>query len=272
MLELEQISGGYGHGLTIPDLDLTVQSGEWLSLLGANGSGKSTLLKLVSRMLPVRSGVVRLDGKLIHHQSAQKVAQQLAVLPQQQTLPTGLTVHQLVCLGRTPYQLWWQWDLTPTDRHKVTLSLVQTGMLSFRDRPIEQLSGGERQRAFLALALAQDPKVLLLDEPTTYLDLRHQLELLELLKVLHQDQGLTIITILHDLNLAARYSDRLALLYQGQLQALGTPPQVLTAANLAQVFGINASIIDTPVGLQVCALSANAHPQKAPSNLNHARG
>ncbi len=272
MLELDQISGGYGQGLTIPDLDLTLHSGEWLSLLGANGSGKSTLLKLVSRMLPIRSGGVRLDGKLIHHQSTQKVAQQMAVLPQQQTLPAGLTVHQLVCLGRTPYQPWWQWDLTPTDRHKVTLSLIQTGMLSFRDRPIEQLSGGERQRAFLALALAQDPKVLLLDEPTTYLDLRHQLELLDLLKVLHQDHGLTIITVLHDLNLATRYSDRLALLYQGQLQSLGTPQQVLTTANLAQVFGINASIIDTPVGLQICALSANAHPQNTPSDLNHARG
>ncbi len=258
MLQLEQVQGGYGNQMMIQGIDLALNSGEWLSLLGANGSGKSTLLKLISRILPMQSGIICLDGQLIHHQPAKQVAQQLALLPQQQTIPAGLTVYQLVCLGRTPYQSWWQWDLTPADRDKVNLSLVQTGMYDFRDRLVTQLSGGERQRAFLALALTQDPRVLLLDEPTTYLDLRHQLELLELLKILNQNHGLTIVTVLHDLNLAARYSDRLALLYQGRLAALGSPPQVLTQENLAQVFGITASLIDTPVGLQICALSADS--------------
>lgn len=258
LLDLQQISGGYDQTSIIQNVAFTLHEGEWLSLLGANGSGKSTLLKLISRMLPLQAGTILLDGKAIHQQSPQTVAQQMAVLPQHQTLPMGITVQQLVCLGRTPYQSWWQWSLTPTDHHHVKCALAQTGMLPFRHRPLEQLSGGERQRAFLALALAQNPKVLLLDEPTTFLDLHHQLELLELLKSLNQDRGLTILTVLHDVNLAVRYSARLALLKEGRLFDLGPPPQVLTPHNLAQVFGITAALIDSPVGLQICAIAASA--------------
>lgn len=260
LLDLQHISGGYDQTNIIQDVAFTLQEGEWLSLLGANGSGKSTLLKLISRMLPLQSGTILLDGKAIQQQSTQTVAQQMAVLPQHQTLPAGLTVHQLVCLGRTPYQSWWQWSLTPTDHQHIKRALAQTEMLPFRNRPLENLSGGERQRAFLALALAQNPRVLLLDEPTTFLDLHHQLELLELLKSLNQDRGLTILTVLHDVNLAVRYSSRLALLKQGKLFDLGLPQQVLTPHNLAQVFGITAALIDSPVGLQICAISAANTP------------
>jgi iron complex transport system ATP-binding protein len=254
LLEAQQLAGGYEKSRIVHDVYLGLQPGEWLSLVGANGSGKSTLLKLLSRILPTQQGVVLLDGKDIHRQPATAIAQTLALLPQQQMIPSGLNVWQLVSLGRTPYQSWWQWELSAEDRQSVDLALEQTQMQDFCDRPVEELSGGERQRAFLAMALAQDPKVLLLDEPTTYLDLRYQLGLLELLKHLNQ-KGLAIITVLHDVNLAVRYSDRLAMLKQGHLHVIGSPKTVLTPANLADVFGITAAVLDTPVGLQICPLA-----------------
>ncbi|MFH7028568.1 MAG: ABC transporter ATP-binding protein [Heteroscytonema crispum UTEX LB 1556] len=255
-LQLQNLTGGYTAVPIVQNINLSLQTGEWLSLVGANGSGKSTLLKLLSRILSPQQGTVLLDGKAIHTQSANLVAQKLALLPQQQTIPVGLTVRQLVSLGRTPHQPWWQWELNPEDRQKVEAAIQKTQLENFSDRPVEQLSGGERQRAFLALALAQEPQVLLLDEPTTYLDINYQLQLLELLKDLNQQQELTIVTVLHSLNLAARYSSRIALLKQGQLWEVGTPEEVLTPDAIASVFGVEAVIINTPVGLQVCAISA----------------
>ncbi|MCU0566731.1 MAG: ABC transporter ATP-binding protein [Oculatellaceae cyanobacterium Prado106] len=255
LLHTEHLTGGYRDHPVIHNLHLTLQPGEWLSLIGANGSGKSTLLKLLNRLLIPQQGAVWLDGKAIHSLPAQIVAQTLAWLPQQSIAPAGLTVRQLVSLGRTPYQPWWQWELNADDRDQVETAMAQVQVQQFSNRPVEQLSGGERQRAFLALALAQAPKVLLLDEPTTYLDIHYQLELLELLRRLNREQNLTIITVLHDINLAARYSDRLALLRHGCLWAIGTPVDTLTLENLRQVFDIEAAILQTPVGLQVCPLA-----------------
>jgi iron complex transport system ATP-binding protein len=254
-LEAQNLVGGYTTTPIIHGIDLALQQGEWLSLVGANGSGKSTLLKLLSRILQPQKGTVILDGKAIHSQPAQVVAQKLAILPQQQTIPAGLTVRQLVSLGRTPHQPWWQWELDREDRQKVDQAIVETGIEQFSDRLVENLSGGERQRAFLALALAQAPQVLLLDEPTTYLDIHYQLQLLELLKQLNQQQELSIVTVLHEVNLAARYSDRIAMLKQGSLWDIGTPAEVLTPENLAQVFGVEVIILQTPVGLQICPIA-----------------
>jgi len=254
-LEAQNLVGGYTTTPIIHGIDLALQQGEWLSLVGANGSGKSTLLKLLSRILQPQKGTVILDGKAIHSQPAQVVAQKLAILPQQQTIPAGLTVRQLVSLGRTPHQPWWQWELDREDRQKVDQAIVETGIEQFSDRLVENLSGGERQRAFLALALAQAPQVLLLDEPTTYLDIHYQLQLLELLKHLNQQQKLSIVTVLHEVNLAARYSDRIAMLKQGSLWDIGTPAEVLTPENLAQVFGVEVIILQTPVGLQICPIA-----------------
>jgi iron complex transport system ATP-binding protein len=255
-LELQNLTGGYTNLPIVQNINLSLQTGEWLSLVGANGSGKSTLLKLLSRILSPQQGIVLLDGKEIHSQPPNIVAQKLALLPQQQTVPVGLTVRQLVSLGRTPHQPWWQWELTSEDWQKVDTAIAKTQLEKMSNRLIENLSGGERQRAFLALALAQEPKVLLLDEPTTYLDIKYQLQLLELLKNLNQQQQLTIVTVLHELNLAARYSSRIALLKQGHLWAVGTPAAVLTPDTITQVFGVEAVIIHTPVGLQVCAISS----------------
>jgi iron complex transport system ATP-binding protein len=255
VIEAQHLTGGYGEIAIAQDINLTVRTGEWLSLIGANGSGKSTLLRLLSRILLPQQGVVLLDGKAIHTESLATIAQKLAILPQQQTIPEGLTVKQLVSLGRAPHQQWWQWELSQKDIQIVQEAIAQTGIDNYRDRPMEQLSGGERQRAFLALALAQAPKILLLDEPTTYLDICHQLQLLELLKQLNQQQGLTVLTVLHDMNLAARYSDRLVLMHQGKLCAMGTPREVLTPDMLRHTFGVEISILETPVGLQICPMT-----------------
>lgn len=255
-IETRNLSGGYDDRPIIEAVNVTLEAGEWLSLLGANGSGKSTLLRLLSRILKPQGGAVLLDGRDIHTLSPTAIARRLALLPQQQTIPAGLTVYQLVSLGRSPHQPWWQWELDAAGRQKVEAALQWTEIEHYRDRPVTDLSGGERQRAFLALALAQDPKLLLLDEPTTFLDLHYQLQLLELLKRLNRQQQLSIITVLHDINLAARYSDRLALLRQGHLWAIGTPTEMLTPHTLKDVFDIDVAILQTPVGWQICPLAA----------------
>ena len=254
-LEAQNLSGGYGDTRIVEAVNLTLNQGDWLSLVGANGSGKSTLLKLLSRILKPQTGVVLLDAKAIHTQPTQAVARKLAILPQQPPIPPGLTVHQLVSLGRTPHQPWWRFELDSESQRYIQSVLALTEMEPFSHRPVAELSGGERQRAFLALALAQNPRVLLLDEPTTFLDIHYQLQLLELLKRLNRDQKLAIITVLHDINLAIRYSDRLALMRQGQLWAVGEPAEALTPVNLQQVFNIDAVLIDTPVGLQIYPLA-----------------
>jgi iron complex transport system ATP-binding protein len=255
-IETQNLEGGYDAKPVVREINLTLETGEWLSLVGANGSGKSTFLKLLCRILNPTKGVVFLDGKAIAILPPHVVAQKIAILPQQQTIPTGLTVEALVSLGRTPHQPWWQWELNSEDRQKVEVAIAQTQLEKFRDRPLSELSGGERQRAFLALAIAQDPKVLLLDEPTTYLDLNYQLQLLELLKTLNQTQQLTIITVLHDINLAARYSDRLALLKQGSLDSIGKTAEVFKPEAIARVFGVEVVVMKTPVGLQICPIAS----------------
>ncbi len=253
-LRVNNLTGGYSKKPVVCNIDFDIVSGEWLSLVGANGSGKSTLLKLISRILSPMQGNVLLDGKEIHGVSAVEVAQKMALLPQQQTVPAGLSVYQLVALGRNPHQSWWQWDLDAQDRDKVESAISAVGIEEFRNRPVEKLSGGERQRAFLALALAQNPRVLLLDEPTTYLDLRYQLQLLELLKKLNVEQELTIITVLHELNLAARYSNRLAMLLNGEIWVDGETETVMNSENIREVFGLEVVVMDTPVGKQICPL------------------
>lgn len=256
-IETQNLSGGYDNKIIIHEINLTLNRGEWLSIIGANGSGKSTFLKLINKILTPSQGHIFLDGKSMQTLPPNVVARKMAILPQQQTIPMGLTVEQLVGLGRTPYQAWWQWELTKEDRKKVKEAIIKTQLEAFCDRPVTALSGGEKRRAFLALALAQNPQVLLLDEPTTYLDIHYQLQLLELLKKLQIEQQLTIITVLHDINLATRYSDRLALLKQGKLYTVGEPDKVLKFNILREVFDIEVAIINTPVGLQICPLASS---------------
>jgi iron complex transport system ATP-binding protein len=256
-LESRNLSGGYDQRPIVQAVNLAVEPGEWLCLVGANGSGKSTLLRLLSRVLKPQGGSVVLADRDLHSLSPTVVAQKLALLPQQQTLPEGLTVQQLVSLGRSPHQPWWQWDLDAEGQHQVAQALEWTEIELYRDRPVAELSGGERQRTFLALALAQNPQVLLLDEPTTFLDIHYQLQLLELLKRLNRERSLSIITVLHDINLAARYCDRMAMLHQGFLWAIGPPAEVLISENLRQVFQVEVEIFATPFGQQVFPVAAS---------------
>ncbi|TAF56790.1 MAG: ABC transporter ATP-binding protein [Oscillatoriales cyanobacterium] len=257
VLVAQRVSGGYDDRAIVRDVSLTLHSGEWLSLIGANGSGKSTLLRLFGRLLVPQSGQIRLDGRPIAEFSACDFARVLAVQAQEPPLiPAELTVRQLVSLGRSPHRPWWQWTQTAVDRDQVEAAIVDTDLTRLAHRPVVQLSGGERQRAFLALALAQNPRVLLLDEPTTFLDVRYQLELLELLARLNRDRGLSIITVLHELDLAARYSHRLVLIQEGRAIEVGTPATVLTPDNLRRAFGIEAIVLSTSAGLKVCPLSA----------------
>ncbi len=252
------LSASYDNNFFLEQIDLQVNKEEWLTILGPNGSGKSTLLRLLGRILAPKRGVVLLDGKDISKQSPYDVAKQLAILPQSPPITEGLTVLQMVSLGRNPYQRWWEWELDLEGKKKVSEALLQTNLLSLKDMPVENLSGGQRQRVFLALTLAQDTDVLLLDEPTTFLDIHYQLEILELLKTLQKQRHLTIVTVLHDINLAIRYSDRLALMLNGKLYCIGSPVSVIDPINLQKVFNVDAQVIDTPIGMQVLPIRSSS--------------
>ena len=183
-----------------------------------------------------------------------EIAKRISILPQHQRSNLTLTVYELVCLGRSPHKKWWQLDLDENDHSKVERSIALTDMTAYKDKLVDTLSGGQRQRAFLSLALAQDAKTLLLDEPTTFLDLRYQLQFLDLLKRLNQDQELSIITVIHDVNLAARYCDRIAVMKKGELLALDSPRKVLNNQLMNEAFQVETCQIETPIGLQICTI------------------
>jgi iron complex transport system ATP-binding protein len=251
-LEGRQLHVGYGERAVIEGLSVAVRHGEITALVGPNGSGKSTLLKALARLLRPGEGAVYLDGKAISRMSTAQVARELAILPQGPTAPSNLTVGELVEQGRYPHAGPLRM-LRLQDHQAIGDALRLTGMDAFVDRALESLSGGERQRAWIALALAQATPVLLLDEPTTFLDIRHQLEVLELVMRLNLERGMTIVLVLHDLNHAARYADRMVALSAGRIVADGPPSRVLTEGLLLEVFGVRAHIIDDPErGTPVC--------------------
>ncbi|HBE78259.1 MAG TPA: iron ABC transporter ATP-binding protein [Firmicutes bacterium] len=251
ILAADQLSAGFGDRTVIYSLSLSIEPGDFLSIIGPNGSGKSTLLKTLSRNLKPQKGSVLLDGGDINHFSAKKLASQLAILHQAPQAPGDLTVRDLVAYGRFPYQNWWQ-GAVAEDNKVVEWALDQTGLQSLASRQVNTLSGGERQRAWIAMALAQKPRILLLDEPTTYLDICHQLEILDLISRLNQEQKITIVMALHDLNYAARYSDTIAVLSQGSLYASGHPAEVITLQMLRRVFRVEADIWLDGNGRPVC--------------------
>ena len=252
----KDFSTGYQDNKIIKSISLSLERSEWLGIIGANGSGKSTFLKGISRILDVYSGTAYLDGQDIHHSSTKAMAKKIAVLPQHQKSNLALTVYELVCLGRSPHKKWWELDLDENDRSKIERSITLTDMSSLKDQYVDTLSGGQRQRAFLSLALAQDAKTLLLDEPTTFLDLRYQLEFLDLLKKINKEQEISIVTVIHDLNLAARYCDRIAILKNGKLLAIDTPRKVLNKELVKHAFQVETCQIETPIGLQLCTLKS----------------
>tara|TARA_Y100001968_G_scaffold320215_1_gene352866 strand:+ start:927 stop:1703 length:777 start_codon:yes stop_codon:yes gene_type:complete len=252
----KDFSTGYQDKKIINSISLSLDKSEWLGIVGANGSGKSTFLKGMIRILDAYSGNAYLFGKDIHLSSTKEIAQKVSILPQQQKSNLPITVYELVCLGRSPHKKWWELNLNENDHFKVEESISLTDMQALKNKSVNSLSGGQRQRAFLALALAQDPKILLLDEPTTFLDLRYQIQFLDLLKTLKNEHDLSIITVIHDLNLAARYCDRIAVIKDGELLKIDKPREVLTKEIMKQAFQIDTCQIETPVGLQICTIKS----------------
>jgi iron complex transport system ATP-binding protein len=242
----DAVTLGYDRVEVARELSVTIPDGAITCIVGANACGKSTLLRALARLLRPTAGTVLLDGQDIHRLPTRSVATRLGILPQAPMAPDGITVADLVARGRHPHRgLLRQWS--PADERAVTAALAATATVDLVERPVDELSGGQRQRVWIAMALAQGTDLLLLDEPTTYLDLAHQVEVLDLLVDLNRRDGRTIVLVLHDLNQAARYSDHVIALSAGRLVAAGPPRAVVTADLVREVFGLRCLVVDDPV-------------------------
>ncbi|MBI5971719.1 ABC transporter ATP-binding protein [Staphylococcus caledonicus] len=241
----QQVEIGYGDHTIINNLDVEIPDGKITSIIGPNGCGKSTLLKALSRLLAVKKGEIQLDGENIHTQSTKEIAKKIAILPQTPEVADGLTVGELVSYGRFPHQKGFG-RLSAEDKKEIDWALSVTGTSEFRHRSINDLSGGQRQRVWIAMALAQKTDIIFLDEPTTYLDISHQLEILELVQRLNEEQGCTIIMVLHDINQAIRFSDHLIAMKKGEIVASGATEDVLTKDILEKVFNIDVVLSTDP--------------------------
>ncbi|WP_038184403.1 Fe(3+) dicitrate ABC transporter ATP-binding protein FecE [Vibrio rhizosphaerae] len=252
-LKTEHLDVGYGGTPVVQQVNLQILSGKITALLGPNGCGKSTLLKALVRILAPQSGSVQWQGQDLRHHSSQAIARVLSLLPQSQEVPEGITVRDVVGYGRSPYTRFWG-QLTATDQQQVEQAMQLTGVTAFAERPVSELSGGQRQRVWLAMTLAQDTDYVFLDEPTTYLDLNHQVELMKLMRRLNQ-QGKTVVTVLHDINQACRYCDHLIVMQAGKVVAQGEPTEILTTQLLADVFELDAEIHRDPIaGTPMCVV------------------
>ena len=255
-LQARDLAVAYDDAVVVRDLDLAVPREQITAIVGANGSGKSTLLRALARLVRPHAGTVLLDGRAIAELPSRDVARRLGVLPQSPIAPGGLTVADLVARGRYPHQgLLRQWSRQ--DQEAVEEALTATATADLRGRPVDELSGGQRQRAWIAMTLAQETELLLLDEPTTFLDLAHQIEVLDLLDGLVAERGRTVVMVLHDLNQACRYADSLVALRDGRVHVAGAPSDVVDASFVQDVFGLDAHILDDPVtGTPLCVPTA----------------
>lgn len=257
-LEIENLTLGYGDREVVHDLDLVIAPGEVTAIVGPNACGKSTLLRSMTRLLPPRTGRVLLDGKEVHATPAKQLARRMGLLPQSPIAPEGITVGELVGRGRHPHQrVLARWS--EADDRAVTAALRATDTVDLMGRTVDELSGGQRQRVWIAMALAQETEVLLLDEPTTFLDISHQVEVLDLLTDLNRNAGTTIVMVLHDLNLAARYADHLIALHDGRLHSAGRPDEVLVPELVRDVFGMRSTVIQDPVSAKPLMLPMGRH-------------
>ena len=250
-LKLENFSSGYKNNFVVSNINLSVNSGEWLGVIGPNGSGKSTLIKGILRIIRSFEGNIYLKNKDIKFFSNKKISQTISFLPQQLNSNLMLTVRQLVALGRSPYKEFWEFDLNKNDQEKINQSLNLVDMYGLKDKQINQISGGQLQRAYLALALAQEPEILILDEPTNALDLKYQIKLLEIIKDLKLNSNISVITILHDLNLAARYSEKIIALKNGKSIGYGSCNEIINEKFIKEIFDINVLVSETPYGKQI---------------------
>ncbi|OUM85775.1 MAG: ABC transporter ATP-binding protein [Bacillus thermozeamaize] len=245
MLSVEGLSKRYGEQVVLQDIQFEVGRGVFLSILGPNGCGKSTLIRLLAGIERPDTGQVRLEGKPVLAYRRKELARKVAVVRQEGLPPLPFSVQEVVMMGRFAYQRWLQ-SPTPEDERVVEQILEQTGLIHLRHKPLEQLSGGERQRAAIAQAMAQQPRLLLLDEPTTFLDIGYQIALLNLIRQWQTGCGLTVIAVLHDLNLAALYSQQLILMHQGRVRCFGSLQEVLTEPLIREVYGTSPIILPHP--------------------------
>lgn len=263
-LTTSELSLAYGERRVIDGLGLTIAPGQITSIVGSNGCGKSTLLRALARLLKPTAGQVLLDGRALHEQPSKEVARVLGLLPQSPVAPEGIVVADLVGRGRHPHQgLLGRWSTR--DYEVVAEALAATNTADLAERCVDELSGGQRQRVWIAMALAQETDILLLDEPTTFLDVAHQLEVLDLLVDLNAAKATTVVMVLHDLGLAARYSDELIAMRQGQIVAQGTPAEVVTQETVREVFGIEAKVVPDPVSGAPLVMPIGRHRVKVPA-------
>lgn len=254
----------YDSRLVVEDLDLAVPTGRITAIVGANACGKSTLLRALARLLTPRAGTVQLDGRALRSIPSRELAQQLGILPQTPVAPEGLTVIDLVSRGRSPHQTWWrQWS--KADELAVHGALEATGLTELSDRAVDELSGGQRQRAWIAMAVAQGTPVLLLDEPTTYLDLAHQIDVLDLITDLNRHENRTVVMVLHDLNQACRYADHVIAMKSGRIVAEGPPAEVITAATVEDVFSLRCQVTTDPVSGTPLVIPMGRHHDAVPA-------
>ncbi|MCA9879731.1 MAG: ATP-binding cassette domain-containing protein, partial [Thermomicrobiales bacterium] len=246
-LAAEAVSLDYGDNPIVRELTLAIPDGQITTIIGPNGCGKSTLLRGLARLRPARTGSIVLDGQQIHHWSTVEVARRMGLLGQQPAPPAGILVEELVHRGRYPHQSFFQ-PPTRADQLAVDKALALAGMQELRKRPVDHLSGGQRQRAWIAMVLAQETPLMLLDEPTTYLDLAHQIEVMDLVRQLNREEGRTIVMVLHDVNEAARVSDYIVAMDDGQIVAQGPPTEVIAEETLTRLYGVSCDI-SFPAGL-----------------------
>jgi len=245
-LQIQQVYFSYLDGLVLHNINLSIKTGEMVGLLGPNGSGKTTLIKLASGVLKPKQGEIKLDDSSLSQLSRKSIARSVAVVPQQFNIPFAFTTTEVVMLGRTPFLRVFAGE-SKVDKQFVSKALELVGISELKERRFDELSGGERQKVILAMALAQQPTLLLLDEPTVHLDITHQVEILELVRRLNVERGLTVIAAMHDLNLASLYFNRLILLKEGRVSADGTPAQVLTEDRIREVFSASVKVEPHPV-------------------------
>ncbi|WP_326611738.1 ABC transporter ATP-binding protein [Streptomyces scopuliridis] len=241
-----ELTLAYEDRTVVHELDLAVPDGQVSVIVGPNACGKSTTLRALGRLLKPRGGSVLLDGTELARIPTRKIAQSIGLLPQSPVAPEAITVADLVSRGRQPHQHWWQ-QWSDEDERAVTDAMERTDVTALADRSVDELSGGQRQRVWIAMALAQETDLLLLDEPTTFLDIAHQVEVLDLVRRLNHDQGRTVVIVLHDLNQAARYADHLVAMKAGRIVAEGRPGEVVTAELVREVFGLESVVVPDPV-------------------------